>query len=124
MLGKDINQRGTAFIQKLYQHNLSPIFQTWGSHREDFEWLEKSVIYGLFLSDHSILTKVESEIVILTSIMCQGLRAPTIWHLRGLRRLGLTNQDVGMVTAAVHIVANYCSKDSSQWPTIEDVAEI
>ena len=122
-LGNAIEQRGTSFIQKLYQQDLSPIFATWGSHREDFEWVEKSVIYGLFLSDHSVLSEVESELVILTSIMCQGLKAPTIWHLRGLRRLGVSNEIIDKVTQAVRTISEYCGKHPREWATIQDVPQ-
>lgn len=113
--------RGTSFIQKLYKQDLSPIFATWGSHQDDFEWLEKSIIYGLFLSDHTLLSELESEIVILTSIMCQGLRAPTIWHLRGLRRLGVDDGVIDEITDVIHMIARYCGKDPSGWALIRDV---
>ena len=76
-----MSENGTAFLQTLYAHNLTPIFTTWGSHRADFEYLETSIIYGLYLSDHEILSAIEAEVVILTSIMCQGLRSPTIWYV-------------------------------------------
>ena len=88
------SQRGTAFIQTLYAQNMTPLFSTWGSHRADFEFLERNIIYGLYLSDHEVLSEIEAEVVILTAIMCQGLKAPTIYHLRGLRRLGVSSEDV------------------------------
>lgn len=49
--------------------------------------METSVLYGQFLSDHSILNPVESETVVLASILCTGFRGPGMWHLRGLGRL-------------------------------------
>lgn len=91
---QEVSQRGTTFMQTLYAQNLTSLFSTWGSHREDFEYLEKNIIYGLYLSDHGVLSPIEAEVVILTAIMCQGLKAPTIWHLRGLRRLGISAEDV------------------------------
>lgn len=114
-------QRGATFIQQLYRQNLEPIFSTWGSHRADFEWLENTVIYGLFLSDHTVLSSVETELVILSAIMCQGLRGPTIWHLRGLRRLGVSAEDVEGVQCVVELVAVWVGRDTKGWPTVQDV---
>ena len=114
-------QRGTAFLQALYKDNLAPIFSTFGSHAPYMEWLERSVIYGLFLSDHRVLTPVEAELTILTSIMCQGIRAPTIWHLRGLRRLGVSEEDVDRVQDAVKTIARWAGKEVDGWATAQDV---
>lgn len=114
-------QRGTAFLQQLYRQNLEPIFSTWGSHRADFEWLEKTVIYGLFLSDHTVLSPVETELVVLSAIMCQGLRGPTVWHLRGLRRLGVSAKDVEGVQRVVELTAVWAGRDTKGWPTVKDV---
>ena len=68
-----------------------------------------------------MLSEVESELVTLTSIMCQGLRATTIWHLRGLRRLGVDDEVIGNVTEVIHIISVYCGKDPSNWATIQEV---
>lgn len=116
-----LSNRGTCFIQTLYAHNLAPIFSTWGSHRPDFEYLEKDIIYGLFLSDHSILSAIEAELVILTAIMCQGLRAPTIWHLRGLRRLGVSAADVESVERSIEHIAKWAGRETEGWPRVDDV---
>lgn len=113
--------RGNTFLQTLYQQNLVPIFETWGSHRPDFEFLEKNIIYGLYLSDHSVLSAVEAEIVIWTAIMCQGVRAPTIWHLRGLRRLGVAAEDVELLEQAVEEIARWAGKETVGWARVGDV---
>ena len=94
---------------------------TWGSHRADFEYLEKNIIYGLYLSDHEILSAVEAEIVILTAIMCQGLRSPTIWHLRGLQRLGIGAEDIEALEVAIEAIAEWSGRETSSWPRVADV---
>lgn len=86
--------------------------------------MEKAVIYGLFLSDHEILSPVESELVTLSAIMCQGWSAPTIWHLRGLRRVGVSETDVELVQQAIEIVAKWSGKDVSGWPRVKDVPDV
>lgn len=73
---------------RLYGPELLPrIFDTWGSLRSDVVFLEASIIYGLYLSDHSVLTDIQSECVIVASMLCTGFGPPSLWHLRGLCRL-------------------------------------
>ncbi|OXV10156.1 hypothetical protein Egran_02082 [Elaphomyces granulatus] len=118
-----IPERGTRFIQQLYRDNLAPIFSTWGSYGPDLAWVERAVIYGLFLSDHEILSVVEAELVILSAIMCQGYRMPTIWHLRGLRRLGVSEDDVEKVQSTIEAVAIWAGKSIDGWPRVTDVTD-
>lgn len=119
-----IPDRGTKFLQQLYRQNLAPICASWGSFASDFMWMERSVIYGLFLSDHEILSAVEAELVILTGIMIQGLSAPTIWHLRGLRRLGVSEEDTEKVQLAIEAVAGWSGREVEGWPRVKDIGDI
>jgi hypothetical protein len=119
-----IPDRGTKFLQQLYRQNLAPICASWGSFASDFMWMERSVIYGLFLSDHEILSAVEAELVILTGIMIQGLSAPTIWHLRGLRRLGVSEEDTEKVQLAIEAVAGWSGRGVEGWPRVKDIGDL
>lgn len=119
-----ITARGTQFLQTLYKENLSPIFASWGSYGPDFEWMEKAVIYGLFLSDHELLSPVETEFVTLSSIMCQGFRGPTIWHLRGLRRVGVSEGDVELVQRGIETVARWAGRSVEGWPRVTDIPDV
>lgn len=118
-----IPERGTKFLQQLYLQNLAPICSSWSSFANDFMWMERAVIYGLFLSDHQVLSAVEAEIVILSSIMTQGLSAPTIWHLRGLRRLGVSAADTESVQQAIEAVATWSGRSIEGWPRVTDVPD-
>lgn len=118
-----IPDRGTKFLQRLYRENLAPISASWGSYANDFMWMERAVIYGLFLSDHEVLSAIEAELVILSSIMTQGLAAPIIWHLRGLRRLGVSEEDTELVQQAVEAVAVWAGKSVDGWPRVKDVPD-
>lgn len=80
-------------------------------------WLEKDIIYGLFLADFSVLSAVETELVILPAIMCQGLEGPTGWHIRGTRRLGVSVEDVEGICAAAITVARWAGRDVTGWET-------
>lgn len=58
------------------------------------DWTSKAITYGLYLSDQTILTDVETEMTVLTGIMIQNLPRETAWHLRGTRRIGVSKEDV------------------------------
>lgn len=91
--------------------------------RKDLEWLEKSIIYGLFLADDSILNPVEAVLVSLPAIMCQGLGGATIWHLRGLRRLGCSVEEVEGVQKVVEAVAIWAGRSTAGWPRVTDIKD-
>lgn len=63
-------------------------------HHHHLEWISKQITYGLYLSDHSILNGIETEIVVLSSIMIQNLPRETAWHMRASRRLDISQEDV------------------------------
>ena len=120
-LSRKIEERGYDFMKVLYRHNLEAIMSTWGSYQHDFEWLQKRVIYGLFLADHSILNTVETELVIMSAIMAQGLRAPSFWHVRGLRRLGIGLDVVERVCEVIRTCGEWCGKDTKDWVRAHEV---
>ncbi|KAI9678249.1 MAG: hypothetical protein M1817_006194 [Caeruleum heppii] len=97
------------------RHNLDPILSALGAHRPAIEWLEETIIYGLFLADPTILDPIETQMVVLPAIMCQGLRGPTMWHIRGTRRLGIAKEDLEGVQSVVERVARWAA-----WRGVED----
>ena len=44
-----------------------------------------------------------------------------MWHLRGLRRLGISAEDVEGVQRAVEQVARWAGKETEGWARVEDV---
>jgi uncharacterized alpha-E superfamily protein len=67
------------------------------------DWTSKQITYGLYLSDHSILNDVETELTVLSGIMIQNLPRETAWHLRGTRRIGVSMEDVETLQQCVRI---------------------
>lgn len=59
--------RGEAWLNKLYQGNLSTATDQFRAHK-DFDLISRVITYGFYLSDHSILDDVETEIVVLSGI--------------------------------------------------------
>lgn len=64
-------------------------------------WLSIEITYGLYLSDHTILDGVDTELVVLSGIMLQNLKTETGWHLRGTRRIGVSYDDVETIQQCV-----------------------
>ena len=129
--------RGHATLLSIYGESLLPkIMSSWGQHRADFQHMETSILYGQFLSDHAVLDAVESETVVLSSILCTGFRSPGLWHLRGLGRLlGARGQeaddgllrDLERVREAVAECVRWCGDEMirrtglKDWPMVSDV---
>jgi hypothetical protein len=70
-------------------------------HLQVSDWVSKNITYGLYLSDHSILDDVDTELVVLSGIMIQNLPRETAWHLRGTRRIGVSREDVETIQQCV-----------------------
>lgn len=110
-------------MQRLYHGDLAAIFSTLGTNAPLVKWVDEAIVYGLFLADHQILSDVEAELVCLICIMCQGLRAPTMWHLKGTRRLGVSEDDVEAVQRAVEILASWAGRNTEEWARAGDVRD-
>lgn len=120
-LTDETTAKGAACMQRLYKANLDPIFSTLGTNAPLVKWVDEAIVYGLFLADHHILSEVEAELVCLICIMCQGLRAPTMWHLRGIRRLGVSEDDVDAVQRAVEMLASWAGRNTDGWARAGEV---
>lgn len=75
------------------------------------------------MSDNSVLSDVEVELVVLPAILCQGLKGPTMWHLRGTRRLGVNEEDVERVQIAVESVARWAGISIEGWLRVRDIED-
>ena len=84
-------------------------------------WLSTDISYGLFLADHNTLDIIESELVILPAIMCQGLVPSTKWHLRGCLRVGCTREEVECIQQVIEHIAKTCGKQLQGLPRVSDI---
>ncbi|CAN9279977.1 unnamed protein product [Alternaria alternata] len=92
-------------------------------------WTSKQITYGLYLSDHSILNDVETELTVLSGIMIQNLPRETAWHLRGTRRIGVSRDDVETIQQCIELVANFCGlrlhkRNRSYFPAITGLPKL
>ena len=83
----DIHARGTRTIDAIYGPLLPKIFASFGAHSADVQFMELFTVYGLYLSEFTHLTPLETELVVFVTITCTGLRGPSLWHMRGMGRL-------------------------------------
>jgi hypothetical protein len=86
-------------------------------------FISTEISYGLFLADHSIINLVESELVILPAIMCQNLPGPTLWHLRGYLRAGVSAVDTERIQQCIEMIARYAERPIDKIGRVEDVKE-
>ena len=135
--GGPISERGMAMMIRIYGQELLPkILDTFGSFRSDVVFLEASVIYGLYLADHSVLTEIQSSCIIVACMLCTGFAQPSLWHLRGLCRLLGARGKVGaqnkvIVDKVQHFedaikdcVRHYKMEEKAKlkgWPSVADV---
>lgn len=125
-------------MDEVYGSSLLPqVFDSYGSHKEDLKFNEFFAVYGLYLSDFEVMTSLEAEAVVYSSISCLGLKSPGAWHFRGMGRLMLNNKQNGQsrdisiqlqglkdaVICVVEFVGGEFVKTSKckEWATVEDI---
>lgn len=57
----------------------------------------------------------------LAGIMIQNLKLETAWHLRGMRRLGVSMEDVELVQQCIEMVAAFACVRLNKVPRVKDV---
>ncbi|RDW95037.1 hypothetical protein BP5796_00800 [Coleophoma crateriformis] len=112
--------RGETWLKTIYKHNLGTSIGPLAAHR-DFDKISKEITYGLYLSDMSILNEIETELVVLSGILIQNLPRESTWHLRGLRRVGASMEDVEIVQQCVEMVADYAGVKLDRLPRVQDI---
>lgn len=98
--GPENLERGEKWLKTIYAGNLSTTTGPFKAHK-DFDFISRQITYGFYLSDHSILGPLDTELVTLAGIMIQNLPLETAWHLRGTRRVGVSVEDVELVQQCV-----------------------
>ncbi|CZT52822.1 uncharacterized protein RSE6_14202 [Rhynchosporium secalis] len=118
--GPETLERGNNWLNKLYEANLSTPATLFAAHK-DFDYISRQITYGFYLSDHTILGPIETELVTLAGIMIQNLPVQTAWHLRGTRRLDVSPEDVEIVQQCVEMVAKYGGARMDRLPRVADI---
>ena len=113
-------KRGRDWLGKIYTGDASSTLGLFAAHK-DFIWISENITYGLYLSDRQSLGDIETELVVLPGIMIQNLPKETSWHIRGIRRIGVSFEDTQVVWNCVQLVAEYLGMKLHRVPTVIDV---
>ncbi|RFU30726.1 hypothetical protein B7463_g5631, partial [Scytalidium lignicola] len=118
--GPENRARGEKWLSEIYKQNQSTSIAPMAAHR-DFEFITKEITYGFYLSDQSILGPVDTELVVLSGIMIQNLPLETAWHLRGIRRVGVSKEDTELVQQCVEMVAKFGHTSLDRVPRVDSI---
>ncbi|KAF4987218.1 hypothetical protein FGRMN_10491 [Fusarium graminum] len=113
-------EQGIEWFKKVYTRNASDTLGMLDGHK-DFAWVSKEITYGLFLSDRKVLDDVETQLVVLPTIMSQNLPRETHWHIRGTRRIGVSKEDVQAIWDCTKEVSRFFGVELNKLPTVDDV---
>ncbi|KAI9705797.1 MAG: hypothetical protein M1820_005045 [Bogoriella megaspora] len=114
------HQRGLAWLDKIYKQNRTSTVSKFDAHK-DMAWTSIDITYGLFLSDRQVLDDIDTEMTVVTGIMIQNLPRESAWHLRGIRRLGVSQQDVETLQQCVGMVASFAGVSLHRVPPVADI---
>jgi hypothetical protein len=118
--GEENHKRGIDWMTKIYKGNIQDVLALYDDHK-DFGWISTEITYGLYLSDHTILDEIETQMVVFPGIMIQNLKTETHWHIRGTRRIGVPREDMEVIYHSVEIVADFLKLSLDRVPRPADV---
>lgn len=104
--------------------DMASVHTNLGQHFEDFDWLATNLAYGMFLSDNRMLGPVETELVILSGMMCEGVRNAQVMHLKGIMGLGVKREVVGKVLGILRAVAENLGSNTADWERLEGIVDV
>lgn len=124
----EIRDRGIGLLRRMYggitPQDMASVHTNLGQHFEDFDWLATNLAYGMFLSDNRMLGPVETELVILSGMMCEGVRNAQVMHLKGIMGLGVKREVVGKVLGILRVVAENLGSNTADWERLEGIVDV
>lgn len=118
----DINARGRELCYALYgEEGYNNIMASCGSFSADFTWASDNIIYGMFLSDESVINRQETSLMTFSCMCCMGLQGTSKRHLIGLRNHGVSDEDISTVISSAKRIAEWAGQDTSEWVTVKDL---
>lgn len=118
--GPENSARGMAWYDKLYKHDRDGALASVDAQK-DFAWVNAHITYGLYLADRQILDDIDTEMVVLSGIMIQGFKQGTVWHLKGTRRLGVSEEDVELVQQCIEMIAAFAGVRLDKMARVADI---
>ncbi|OAA74892.1 Carboxymuconolactone decarboxylase [Akanthomyces lecanii RCEF 1005] len=103
---EETKARGDKLNDRIYQGEADAVFRLLEPH-PDFMFAMMDIGYGMFFSDDSVLTNVESEIALLASLVVQNTPIEIDSHTKGLSRQGLDYSIIDQIMAVSEEMAAY-----------------
>ena len=87
----------------------------------DFTWASDNIIYGMFLSDETIINRMETCLLTYSCMACMGLQGTSKRHLAGLQKHGVGDDDLNAIIRTTKMIAQWAGQNTDDWITVNDV---
>lgn len=120
----ELSRPAREALSRVYRHNLASIERDkFGPDMEDLKTLALNINYGWNLSEMSVLNFASTEMVVLAALVPQNVRVEILWHLRGARRAGWSDEAVNSVRTTAIEIARRFDRRTGNVPTLAEVSE-
>ncbi|KAN0065329.1 hypothetical protein ACQY0O_001165 [Thecaphora frezii] len=92
-----LTPRAYEALGLIYQHNLAAIEEKMGHEMEDLKFLALQINYGWNLGEYTVLDVKSTEMAVLAALVAGGWRKEILWHFRGAKRVGWSEEAVRSV---------------------------
>ncbi|KAE8225470.1 hypothetical protein CF319_g1794 [Tilletia indica] len=120
-------------LRTVYKHNLDEILEKkFARDNLDIQFLTMEINYGWNLTEYSILDLPSTELVTVAALIpIPAVPVETMWHLRGCRRAGWSDDVIESVRQTAFALVDLCRErkigmygwDASRVPSLKDVKE-
>ena len=94
----------------LKPEELQTMYSSFVSH-PDLQWVTENVVYGLFLSDTTVLDEKGTELVVLSAMLCTGRKPLAETHMASALGQGFAVEEVESMHAICEMLAGWKSVD-------------
>ncbi|KAJ6263959.1 hypothetical protein Dda_0096 [Drechslerella dactyloides] len=112
--------RAKDWMSRIYQSDMSNIDQKFVAHK-DFGFMAWNILYGFYLSDHTILDAIDTEIVTACNVLIQNYGFGAVFHFKGMRKLGISIDDIEAIQACCRKIASFGGVRIDQIPPAADI---
>lgn len=99
-LSPDNRERGLDMLKMIYQERFQQISDFLANQAMDFDFIMYEILYGLILSEASILDLKITELIVATTLTSSGMIPEAEQHILGCQRVGISKEDVTKVIEA------------------------
>lgn len=104
---KDQRKRGRQLFEKIYDRHTERVLNDMTSYYPDLAQTALDQLYGPILSETSVLSGMETSLVLVTGLKTQDVAAQLRGHAYGALHQGATKQDLARINALVDMLCKY-----------------